>query len=71
MRSFEVTIPITGVVYFTVDCESDDEDTIYDACMSQWDEMSSRDKDSSVEWEFTPHVTQGYAHTNDIYIEEV
>lgn len=30
MRTFEVSIPITGVVYFTVECESDDEDAVFE-----------------------------------------
>ena len=68
MRTFEVAMPITGVVYATIECESDDEDAIYEAFCEQWD------GDKPDEWDFTPHVTKGnvtYAHINDIEIDEV
>ena len=73
MKTFEVSIPITGVVHMTVECESADEDAVFMACMEQWDEDGCT-ADDIEEWEFVPHVTTGNvtnAVLNDIDITEV
>ena len=73
MRTFEVSIPITGVVYMTVECESADEDAVFAACMEQWDEDDCT-ADDIAEWKFALHVVAGnvtHAVLNDIDITEV
>jgi hypothetical protein len=72
MKTYLVTMPITGAI--TLEVEAENEEDALEAFWSKADTMRAEDLHADMDWEYTPHVTEGnvtHAHTNDLDIEEV
>jgi hypothetical protein len=72
MKTYSVTMPITGVIHVEVQAES--EEIALEAFWAEIDTMSGEDINNSLEWEYCPHVTTGnvtHAMQNDVEIEEI
>ena len=69
MKTYEVTIPIAGVVYTQVTVPDDaTPDDIFSAACEEYDAESD-----TIEWEFHKQIASGnvlHASTNEWYYEE-